>query len=83
MEYDAIIDPQTGKPSDSLMTREHIFEWGGNLLKDPVWVDLITGWVYEIPAENQIRHADGITFVRIPAYDSPCFVTELAALNLL
>lgn len=82
-DYDAIIDPQTGKPSDSLMTREHIFEWGGNLLKDPVWVDLITGWVYEIPAENQIKHADGITFVRIPVYDSPCFVTERAALDLL
>ena len=82
-DYDAVIDPQTGKPGDSLTTREHIFEWGGNLLKDPVWVDLITGWVYEIPAENQIQHADGITFVRIPAYDSPCFVTERAALDLL
>ena len=42
------------------------------------WVDLMTGWVYEIPAENQIVHADGITFVRIPAYDSPCFVAERA-----
>ena len=38
--------------------------------------------VYEIPAEDQIRHADGITFVRIPAYDSPCFVTERAALDV-
>ena len=44
---------------------------------------LMTGWVYEIPAENQIVHADGITFVRIPAYDSPCFVAERAALDLL
>ena len=83
MEYNAVIDPLTGKPGDSLTTREVIFEWSGNLLKDPVWVDLITGWVYEIPAENQIQHADGITFVRIPAYDSPCFVTERAALDLL
>jgi hypothetical protein len=83
VEYNAVIDPLTGKPGDSLTTREVIFEWGGNLLKDPVWVDLITGWVYEIPAENQIQHADGITFVRIPAYDSPCFMTERAALDLL
>jgi len=83
VEYDAVIDTKSGRPSDSLTTREVIFEWGGRLLKDPVWVDLITGWVYEIPAENQIRHADGITFVRIPAYDSPCFVTERAALDLL
>ena len=84
-EYDAVIDndPENGKPGDSLTTREHIFEWGGRLLENPVWVDLITGWVYEIPAENQIQHADGITFVRIPAYDSPCFVTEREALDLL
>jgi len=83
VEYDAVIDPQSGKPSDSLTTREVIFEWSGNEFKNPVWVDLITGWVYEIPPENQIKHADGITFVRIPAYDSPCFVTERAVLDLL
>ena len=81
-QYDAAIDPQSGRPSDSLTTREVIFEWGGNPFKAPVWVDLMTGWVYEIPPENQIRHADGITFVRIPAYDSPCFVTERSALDL-
>ena len=31
----------------------------------------------------EIGHADSITFVRIPAYDSPCFVAERAALDLL
>lgn len=83
IEYDATIDPQSGRPGDSLTTREVIFEWGGAPFKEPVWVDLVTGWVYEIPAENQISHADGITFVRIPAYDSPCFVAERAVLDLL
>ena len=82
-KYNAKIDPDSGVPSDSLTTREVIFEWSGKPFKEPVWVDLITGWVYEIPAENQIKHADGITFVRIPAYDSPCFVTERSALDLL
>ena len=82
-QYDAVIDPQSGCPSDSLTTREVIFEWGGKPFTAPVWVDVLTGWVYEIPAESQIVHADGITFVRIPAYDSPCFVTERAALDLL
>ena len=82
-EYDAKIDPASGVPSDSFATREVIFEWSGKPFKDPVWVDLITGWVYEIPQENQIVHADGITFVRIPAYDSPCFVAELTALALI
>ena len=53
-EYDAAIDPQSGRPGDSLTTREVIFEWGGDPFKEPVWVDLMTGWIYEIPAENQI-----------------------------
>ena len=74
---------KSGRPGDSLTTREVVFEWSGKPFKEPVWVDLITGWVYDIPLENQIVHADGITFVRIPAYDSPCFVTERAALDLM
>ena len=82
IEYDAVIVPRSGWPSDSLTTREVIFEWGGDQFKEPVWVDIMTGWVYEIPPENQISHADGITFVRIPAYDSPCFVAERAALDV-
>ena len=82
-EYDAKIDPASGVPGDSFTTREVVFEWGDNPFKEPVWVDLMTGWVYEIPAENQIVHADGVTLVRIPAYDSPCFVTERAALDLM
>jgi len=80
-EYNAKIDPASGVPSDSFTTREVIFEWSGKPFNEPVWVDLITGWVYEIPHENQIVHADGITFVRIPAYDSPCFVAERRALE--
>ena len=31
----------------------------------------------------EIGHADSITFVRIPAYDSPCFVAERAALEMI
>ena len=81
-EYDAQIDPASGVPGDSFTTREVVFEWRGQPFKEPVWCDLMTGWVYEIPQENQIVHADGITFVRIPAYDSPCFVAERCAVEL-
>ena len=60
-----------------------MFEWAGEPLKDPVWVDLFTGAVYEIPAKRQIVHSRGVSLVRIPAYDSPCLVTERAALDLM
>ena len=72
-----------GVPSDSFVVRPAIFEWKGAPLKDPVWVDLFTGAVYEIPAKQQIVHSRGVSLVRIPAYDSPCVVTERAALDLM
>ena len=72
-----------GIPSDDFTTRPAVFEWEGAPLKEPVWVDLFTGAVYEIPAKRQIVHSCGVSLVRIPAYDSPCLVTERAALDLL
>ena len=75
--------PRLGIPSDDFTTRPSIFEWNGAPLKDPVWVDLFTGAVYEIPAKRQIVHSCGVSLVRIPVYDSPCLVTERAALDLM
>ena len=71
-----------GVPSDDFTTRPGVIEWGGAPLKDPVWVDLFTGAVYEVPAKQQIVHSCGISFVRIPVYDSPCILTECAALSI-
>ena len=75
------LSPRSGVPSDDFTTRPAVFEWQGAPLKDPVWVDLFTGAVYEIPAKNQIVHSCGVSLVRIPVYDSPCVVTERAALD--
>ena len=38
------------------------------------------GAVSSLPARHQIAHSCGISFVRIPVYDSPCILTERAAL---
>ena len=73
---------QTAAPGDSFETREETFEWTGAPLEEPVWVDLMTGWTYAVPADRQIVHSGGTTFVRIPAYDSPCVLTERRALDL-
>ena len=72
-----------GVPSDDFTTRPAIFEWEGEPMKEPVWVDLFTGAVYEIPAKRQIVHKCGVSLVRIPAYDSPCLVAERVALDLM
>ena len=47
-----------------------------------MWIDVFTGAVYEFPVRYQIRHSDGVTFVRVPTYDSPCLLTERAAILL-
>lgn len=69
-------------PGDSFETRGISISWQGKPLVEPVWVDLMTGWVYELPKELQIVHRCGVDFVEIPSYDSPCVLTERAALDI-
>ncbi len=73
---------RSGIPSDDFTTRPAVIEWNGAPLKDPVWVDLFTGAVYAFPARQQIVHSTGVSFVRVPVYDSPCILTEKSALTL-
>ena len=52
----------------------------GGLFKEPVWVDLISGNVYAIPAE-QWSSADGtVTFKAVPVYDGPAAVADKSLL---
>ena len=75
--------PVYERPGDSFETRPTVFTVAGNPMKNPVWVDLFTGRVYELPAKD-VQHVDGETFyINVPVYDSPCILTERAALNLL
>lgn len=76
------LDPKAA-PGDSFETRGITIDWQGAPLEDPVWVDLMTGWVFEFPADRQIVHSCGVDFVEIPSYDSPCVLTERKALSLM
>jgi len=69
------------RPGDSFETRPMVFDWSGAPLRDPVWVDLLTGRVYAFAAEDQLVHSAGVTFVNVPVYDSPCVLTERDALD--
>ena len=75
-------DPQKC-PNESVETRGIPIEWAGRPFRDPVWVDLLTGWVYEVPTEMQLVHSCGIDFVEIPVYDSPCILTERGAIDFV
>ena len=71
------------RPEDSFETRPTVFTVKGRPMKDPVWVDMLTGRIYAYPKGN-MREADGETFyIDVPVYDSPCLLTERAALDLM
>ena len=44
--------------------------------KAPVWVDVITGRIYEIPDTVKKLESGRMTLTDIPAYDSPVFITD-------
>jgi hypothetical protein len=43
--------------------------------KNPVWVDLMTGNIYEIPKSKWSKSGGKYTF-NIPLYDSPVIIAE-------
>ncbi|SOD99374.1 GH39 family glycosyl hydrolase [Spirosoma fluviale] len=49
----------------------------------PVWVDLLTGHVYEIPKKQWRKTGSRYTFSGIPVYDSPVLIADKSAINLL
>lgn len=72
------------RPGDSFVTRPAVFRYSdGKPLADPVWVDLLTGRVYELPKSRQLVAHGAVRFVDIPVYDSPCVLTERSALPLM
>ena len=66
-------------PGDSFETAPGVFEMAAPPLADPVWVDLLTGRIYAFPKKNQLVHSEGVTFVDVPVYDSPCLLAERTA----
>ena len=53
----------------------------GGRFEHPVWVDVVTGNVYEIPADSVSVEADSVIFKDIPVYDAPAFITSRDALT--
>ncbi len=43
---------------------------------DPVWIDILSGEIYEIPDGNCIRKGGGCKLENVPVYDSPIVITD-------
>lgn len=65
-----------GTPTDKNETKPATLTITGAEFHEPVWVDVITGGIYAIPAEKIKRDGDKIVFEGIPTYDAPTFIAE-------
>lgn len=63
-------------PSDRNDTVPATLTVTGGSFAEPVWVDLITGGIHEIPSEKIARDGDRVVFKDIPVYDAPALIAE-------
>ena len=45
-------------------------------IKEPVWIDLVTGAIYRIPEHMVINLRNGKMFQDVPYYDAPVVITD-------
>ncbi len=74
---------KSGVPSNSNETTAATLTVAKGTFAEPVWVDVITGGVHEIPADRIERDGGGVVFRDIPVYDAPAFIADKALLSIL
>ena len=81
-------DRETGKPSFTIWLSDgtpslmyitmpvDVEIKGAGKIANPVWVDILSGRVYEIPADKITRKGDVLKVKDFPIYDSPILLTD-------
>lgn len=67
-------------PSDRNDAAEATFTIAKGAFADPVWVDMITGGIYEILAEKIAVEGEKVVFKGIPVYDAPAMIADKSLL---
>jgi len=68
----------SGTPDDAFVTRPAQVTVKDLAFQEPVWVDLITGRVYELPADRMVKAGAFTLFKDVPFYDAPVLIAEKA-----
>jgi hypothetical protein len=69
-------------PTDSNQTRNLNFTFSNANFDQPVYVDIITGGVYEIPASQWSKEGNKYTFKNIPVYDAPILIADKSLITI-
>ena len=68
-------------PTESNKTRNLTLTFSNANFDQPVYVDIITGGVYDIPATQWKKTGDMYTFTNIPVYDAPILIADKSLIN--
>ena len=63
-------------PSNANDTVAATFTIAKGSFTEPVWVDLITGGIHEIPADKIVRDGEKVIFREIPVHDAPTLIAS-------
>jgi hypothetical protein len=69
-------------PRDEYEMNVHDFTVSNGSFENPVLVDIITGGVYDIPAEHWSKTGDIYTFKNISIYDSPILIADRSLIKV-
>ena len=72
----------SGNEPNSSLTREliNLSVWGADI-KDPVYVDMVSGYVHDISRNYQILPGNGIKFTGLPLWDAPILIIDRSEIN--
>lgn len=70
-------------PTNTLEKENFDFTIANGNFKDPVYVDVITGDVYEIPKNQWSKNEKVFTFNNIPIYDGPILLADKSLIPIL
>jgi hypothetical protein len=76
----ALWDGREIPSNDSAVSRVELTVKGGRF-REPVWIDLVTGNVYAIPAERVAAEGDTVRIAGVPVYDGPGAVADRSLLT--
>lgn len=74
--YSFLIWNQVKAPLNDNNLQPIDFTLSGCSFTAPVWVDLLTGGIYEIPSGAWSKKGNEYTFRNVPIYDSPVLITD-------
>ncbi len=69
-------------PKDDNTTKLLNFTFTHGNFDQPVFVDIITGRVYEIPARQWRKEGDKYSFTNIPIYDAPVLIADKSLIKI-